>query len=99
MTKLSDAEISARLQTLAGWTRQGDTIGKTFTLPGFPAAIALVTRIGFLAEAANHHPDIDIRWNRVTLVLTTHDAGGLTAKDFDLAAAVEAVTSPLPSSG
>ena len=99
MSKLTDAQISDRLQTLAGWTRQGDTIGKTFELRGFPAAIAFVTRIGFLAEAANHHPDIDIRWNRVTLVLTTHDAGGLTAKDFDLAAAVEAVMSRMPSSG
>jgi 4a-hydroxytetrahydrobiopterin dehydratase len=89
MSKLSDAEISARLQTLAGWTRQGDTISKTFTRPGFPAAIAFVTRIGFLAEAANHHPDIDIRWNKVTLALTTHDAGGLTAKDFALAAAAD----------
>lgn len=89
MSKLSDAEIGARLQTLVGWTRQGDTIGKTFTLSGFPAAIAFVTRIGFLAEAANHHPDIDIRWNKVRLVLSTHDAGGLTAKDFELAAAVD----------
>ncbi len=91
MSKLSDAEIGARLQTLAGWTRQGDTISKTFKLPGFPAAIAFVTRIGFLAEAANHHPDIDIRWNKVRLALTTHDAGGLTAKDFALAAAADEV--------
>lgn len=89
MSKLSDAEISARLEALSGWTRQGDTISKTFKLSGFPAAIAFVTQIGFLAEAANHHPDIDIRWNKVTLTLSTHDAGGLTAKDFDLAAAAD----------
>ena len=54
-------------------------------------AIAFVTQVGFLAEAANHHPDIDIRWRKVTLVLTTHDAGGLSAKDFDLAAQIDEI--------
>jgi pterin-4-alpha-carbinolamine dehydratase (EC 4.2.1.96) len=64
---------------------------KTFKLPSFPAAIAFVTQVGFLAEAAAHHPDIDIRYNQVRLALTTHDAGGLSSKDFDLAAAIDEI--------
>lgn len=91
MATLSEEEIAANLEGLSGWTRQGDTISKTFKMPSFPSAIAFVTHIGFLAEAAGHHPDIDIRYNRVTLVLTTHDAGGLTSKDFDLAVAADEV--------
>lgn len=89
MAKLTEAEIAERLEELSGWTQQDDTISKTYKLPSFPAAVAFVTHIGFLAEAAGHHPDIDIRYNKVTLALTTHDAGGLTAKDFDLAAAAD----------
>lgn len=85
-TKLSEAEVAEHLDELSGWTQSGDGIRKTFTLATFPAAIAFVTNVGFLAEAAGHHPDIDIRYNRVTLTLTTHDAGGLSAKDFALAA-------------
>lgn len=89
MAKLSEDEITERFEALSGWTRRSDELVKTFKLPGFPAAIAFVTQIGFLAEAAAHHPDIDIRYNKVTLTLTTHDAGGLTAKDFDLAEAAD----------
>lgn len=89
--KLSDTEIEAHLSRLAGWARQGGEIRKTFQLASFPAAIAFVTQAGFLAESAGHHPDIDIRWRNVTLALTTHDAGGLTAKDFDLAAQLDAI--------
>lgn len=91
--KLNEAAIAARLDALNGWARAGDEIRKTFQLASFPAAIAFVTHVGFLAEAAGHHPDIDIRWRSVTLALTTHDAGGLTDKDFDLAAQVEALSS------
>jgi 4a-hydroxytetrahydrobiopterin dehydratase len=89
--KLNDAEIERRLGDLNDWTLQDDTIHKTFRLGSFPAAIAFVTQIGFLAEAAAHHPDIDIRWRRVTLALTTHDANGLTDKDFDLAAQIDEI--------
>jgi 4a-hydroxytetrahydrobiopterin dehydratase len=89
MAKLNEDEITERMESLAGWTRRGDELVKTFKLPGFPAAIAFVTQIGFLAEAAAHHPEIDIRYNKVTLALTTHDAGGLTAKDFALAEAAD----------
>lgn len=91
-TKLSEAEIAARVEALSGWTRAGDEIRKTFQRESFPAAIAFVTHVGFLAEAAGHHPDIDIRWRSVTLALTTHDVGGLTSKDFDLAAQVDAIS-------
>ncbi|GAB4442140.1 MAG: 4a-hydroxytetrahydrobiopterin dehydratase [Chloroflexi bacterium OHK40] len=85
MAKLSEAEITERLEQLSGWARNGEMITKTYKLPSFPAAVSFVTHVAFLAEAAGHHPDIDIRYNRVTLALTTHDAGGLTAKDFALA--------------
>lgn len=91
MTRLSEDEIAEQLDALGGWARRGDEIVKTYKLPSFPAAIAFVTHVGFLAEAASHHPNIDIRWNRVTLTLSTHDAGGLTAKDFALAAAADEV--------
>ncbi|NJP06557.1 MAG: 4a-hydroxytetrahydrobiopterin dehydratase [Chloroflexaceae bacterium] len=91
MEKLSDAEITRHLESMAGWTREGDVIHKTFKLPSFPSSIAFVTQIGFLAEAANHHPDIDIRYNKVTLSLTTHDAGGLTERDFELANAADEI--------
>jgi 4a-hydroxytetrahydrobiopterin dehydratase len=91
MSKLSEDEIAARLEDLGGWARQGDMIVKTFKLPSFAGAIAFVTHVGFLAEAANHHPDIDIRYNKVTLALVTHDKGGLTAKDFDLAARADEI--------
>ena len=90
-TRLNDAEIEQRLDELSGWTRANDEIRKTFQLGSFPTAIAFVTQVGFLAEAAGHHPDIDIRWRKVTLALTTHDAGGLSQKDFDLAAQVDEI--------
>src|SRR5436190_16898752 len=91
MAVLSDAYVQAALASLPGWGRAGDEIEKTFACASFADAIAFVVRIGFLAEAANHHPDIDIRWRNVRVALTTHDAGGLTAKDVDLAAAIEKV--------
>jgi 4a-hydroxytetrahydrobiopterin dehydratase len=89
--RLSDAEVEERLGDLADWSRAGDEIRKTFQLSSFPMAIALVTQVGFLAEAAGHHPDIDIRWRKVLLALTTHDAGGLSAKDFELAAQIDEI--------
>jgi 4a-hydroxytetrahydrobiopterin dehydratase len=86
---LTDAEIAQRLEDLDGWAQQGAQIRRTFQFGSFPAAIAFVTQVAFAAEAAGHHPDIDIRYRKVTLALTTHDAGGLTDKDFTLAALVE----------
>ncbi len=74
------------MQTLEGWKRRGGSIARTFQFKDFIEAMKYVNRIARAAEKARHHPDVDIRWNRVTLTLTTHDAGGLTAKDFALAA-------------
>ena len=91
MPPLADAEIAAALAALPDWKREGDEIVKTFECASFPAAIAFVVRIGFLAEQADHHPDLDIRWRKVTVALTTHSAGGLTNLDFDLAAEIEAL--------
>ena len=88
---LTDAEITTGLATLPGWAREGDEIVKTFDCGTFPAAIAFVVRIGFLAERVDHHPDLDVRWKRVRVALTTHDAGGLTGKDLDLAREIEGV--------
>jgi 4a-hydroxytetrahydrobiopterin dehydratase len=89
MTQLSDDEVQAALERLPGWRREGDAIERDLELPTFPAAIDLVVRIGEAAEAADHHPDIDIRWRTLHLALTTHDAGGLTTKDVDLALQIE----------
>ena len=75
-----------------GWTLDGETISKVFGLADFNEAMGFVTRVALAAEVADHHPDIDIRWNKVTIALTTHDAGGLTAKDTTLASAIDAMT-------
>jgi len=88
---LTDADVEAALAGLRGWSRTGDEIEKTYTCASFPDAIAFVVRIGFLAEAADHHPDLDVRWRNVRVALTTHDSGGLTAHDVDLARAIETV--------
>lgn len=85
MKKLSAIQIKAALATLPDWIKRGATLTRTFVFKDFPAAIKFVNVIAKLAEQAGHHPDIDIRWNKVTLTLTTHDAGGLTERDFALA--------------
>jgi 4a-hydroxytetrahydrobiopterin dehydratase len=89
MAKLSDAEIASGLERLTGWSRDGDVIRKSFQRESFPDAVAFVVRVGFLAEAANHHPDLDVRWRTVHVALSTHDQGGITEKDLDLADAIE----------
>jgi 4a-hydroxytetrahydrobiopterin dehydratase len=85
MKRLTATEIRTALRRLAEWRKTGRTITRTYVFKDFPAAVRFVNRAARLAEAAWHHPDIDIRWNKVTLTLTTHDAGGLTRKDFALA--------------
>ena len=85
MPKLEDAQITLALAAVPQWQRQGDLISRTFQFKDFPAAVKFVNAAAVAAEQAWHHPDIDIRWNKVALTLTTHDAGGLTQKDFDLA--------------
>ncbi len=88
-TKLTDDEITRGLASRQGWERVGDEIRRSFSRASFADAIALVVRIGFLAEAADHHPDLDIRWRTVNVALTSHDAGGLTQRDLDLAAQID----------
>ena len=83
--KLEDSEINTWLAAHPKWERAGDMLHREFTLSSFPAAIAFVVRAGFLAEAADHHPDLDIRWCTVRVGLTTHDADGITKKDLALA--------------
>jgi 4a-hydroxytetrahydrobiopterin dehydratase len=83
--KMTESEIMLALAALPDWKRNGETISRTFQFKDFPAAMKFVNAVAELAEQAQHHPDVDIRWNKVTLALTTHDAGGLTQKDFALA--------------
>ena len=85
MSKLSPVEIQTGLQSLPDWKEESGAITRTFQFQDFPAALQFVNSVAALAEKAWHHPDIDIRWNKVTLTFTTHDEGGLTEKDFSLA--------------
>ena len=85
MTLLTDDEISAGLADLPGWDRAGNEITRTVKLGDFRDAIIYVGAVAHLAQAANHHPDIAISWNTVTLTLSTHSEGGLTEKDLALA--------------
>ncbi len=87
---LSEEAVADRLKGLE-WTREGDEIVKTVTRKDFVAALAFVNEVGALAEARQHHPDIAISWNKVTLRLSTHSAGGLTELDIDLAGAIDAL--------
>ncbi|MFZ2174335.1 MAG: 4a-hydroxytetrahydrobiopterin dehydratase [Rhodococcus sp. (in: high G+C Gram-positive bacteria)] len=88
---LSDGLIDAALAELPGWGRSGDSLVRTIESPSFPDAIDLVGKVADEAEAMNHHPDIDIRWRRVTYTLSTHSAGGITQLDLDLASRIDAL--------
>ena len=90
MARLTDDEIEVRLRSLRGWQREGLVIRKEYRHLDFKAAMAFVNRVADLANAADHHPDILINYDRVTLTLTSHDRGGLTARDFGLAAEIDA---------
>ena len=83
--KLTPAQVKAALPTVAEWHKQGANIARTFAFKDFVAAMKFVNAVARLAEKASHHPDIDIRWNKVTLALCTHSEGGLTEQDFALA--------------
>ena len=89
--KLDEAKINSRRAALTDWQRNGEIISRTFEFGDFPAAMKFVNAVAELAEQAQHHPDIDVRWNKVTLALTTHDAGGLTEKDFAMAQSCDAL--------
>ena len=86
MPAFSADQAQAYLSKLNGWQIENGQLVKTFQFKSFRGSLDFVNRVGELAEQAGHHPDIDIRYNRVRLSLVTHDAGGLTAKDFELAA-------------
>lgn len=91
MPRLSESQLAVALKSLAGWSAGNNEISKTFAFGDFVAAVAFVNRLAALAEAAGHHPDIDIRYNRVRIALTTHDDGGITDKDTGLAAQIDGV--------
>jgi 4a-hydroxytetrahydrobiopterin dehydratase len=89
---LNDAAIDEGLRSLSGWTRDGDAIRRDLTFGSFREAISFIVRIAFEAEQRDHHPDLGNVYNRVTIRLSTHDAGGITEKDFDLARAIDGIT-------
>ena len=90
-SNLDDVKIISALAGLPEWKRDGEIISRTLVFQDFPAAMKFVNAVAEIAESAQHHPDVDIRWNKVTLALTTHDAGGLTEKDFALARQCDAL--------
>jgi 4a-hydroxytetrahydrobiopterin dehydratase len=85
MARLNDEEIDDRLNGLDGWERDGEAIRRTFELDDFKGSVDFVNRLTPEAEAMNHHPDLEISWNKVTVTLSTHSEGGLTENDFELA--------------
>jgi 4a-hydroxytetrahydrobiopterin dehydratase len=91
MNPMSEAQTEAALKAVPEWSQVGDTIQRTYQFGDFVKAMAFVNRVAAAAEARQHHPDILVRYNKVTLTLSTHDAGGITQKDFDLAKAVDAM--------
>jgi 4a-hydroxytetrahydrobiopterin dehydratase len=92
MALLSDAEIEARIAELPGWERRGKAISKTFECGDFVGSVRFVDAIVEPAEAMNHHPDLAISWDTVTVTISTHSEGGLTEADFELAGKVDALS-------
>lgn len=88
--KLDEGEVEYALASLKGWTRAGAAITKTFAFATFLDGIAWVDRVALIAERLDHHPDLDIRYNKITATLSTHSAGGLTKLDFELARDMDA---------
>ena len=89
MALLSDQEVEGRLGALDGWQREGDAITRQFQFEDFVGSVDFVNRITPLAEEMNHHPDLAISWNKVTVTLSTHSEGGLTENDFELASKID----------
>jgi 4a-hydroxytetrahydrobiopterin dehydratase len=96
---LSDIEIHRELNALEGWSRKGEALVKSFEFKTFADAMAWVNRVAAAAETANHHPDLDIRFRQVNALLTTRDAGGITALDLSLARAMDALVGPAEPEG
>ena len=91
MALLSEAEVQERLAEFPGWERSGEAIEKSFKRGDFVGSVEFVSRLVEPAEAMNHHPDLEISWDTVTVTLSTHSEGGLTANDFELAAKIDAL--------
>lgn len=91
MPLLTEEQVKKRLASLPGWKRAGKSIRKQFELADFVESMGFVQKVALLAQRADHHPDIELRWNLVTLTLATHSEGGLTERDFKLAAEIEAL--------
>ena len=89
MAELTPDQIKAALPSVKNWNKASASIVRTFAFKDFSEAMAFVNKVASIAERDNHHPDIDIRWNKVTLTLATHSEGGLTKKDFDLALKID----------
>lgn len=89
MALLDDAEIEAKLAGLPGWARHGEAISKTFECDDFVGSVRFVQSLVEPAEAMNHHPDLEISWDKVKVTLSTHSEGGLTAADFELAGEID----------
>ncbi len=91
MALLSDTEIDERLAGLEGWERRGDAIAREFELKDFVGSVDFVNGLTPVAEEMNHHPDLEISWNKVTVSISTHSEGGITANDFELAGKIDAL--------
>jgi 4a-hydroxytetrahydrobiopterin dehydratase len=91
MAVLTDGEIQQALGSLQGWQRNGPAIQRVFRFPDFKGAMQFVNKVADAAEQANHHPDIDIRYNTVTMALVSHDAGGITQRDVRLAGVINKI--------
>ena len=89
MARLDDSEIDERLEGLDGWTRDGDSIVKEYKCDDFKGSVAFVNKVLPIAEGMDHHPDVAISWDTVTLTVSTHSEGGLTANDFELASKID----------
>jgi len=92
MARLDDQQIEQKLGGLDGWQRSGDAISKRFELQDFKGSVDFVNRLLPEAEGMNHHPDLEISWNKVTVTVTTHSEGGLTDNDFELAKRIDSVS-------
>jgi 4a-hydroxytetrahydrobiopterin dehydratase len=95
MAKLSDQEIASGLDELPGWAAGDGEISKEYRLATFKDAVSFVVRLSYEAESRNHHPDLEVHYNRVKVTLSTHSEGGVTGKDLDLAGAIEGLSGPV----
>jgi 4a-hydroxytetrahydrobiopterin dehydratase len=98
-TPFDETQITEQLKALPGWYFEDGWIRRVYKTDGWPTTLMLVTTIGYLAEAAYHHPDLAVTWGKITVKLSTHSAGGITAKDFALAKKIEEVALWRPEAG